>query len=142
MTITIETPALLFPTISLLFLSYTNKYLTLANLIRQLHKEYQVSQEKVVYWQIQLLQKRVNMIKNMQEFGIAALISSTISMIFYYFNLEFNLEAWGELFFGLALLTLLISLLICFMEIRLSVKALNLRLKDLDQNQKIFQKDN
>lgn len=142
MTITIETPALLFPTISLLFLSYTNKYLTLANLIRQLHKEYQVSQEKVVYWQIQLLQKRVNMIKNMQKFGIAALISSTISMIFYYFNLEFNLEAWGKLFFGLALLTLLISLLICFMEIRLSVKALNLRLKDLDQNQKIFQKDN
>jgi hypothetical protein len=31
------TPALLFPAISLLMLSYTNKFLAIANLIRNLH---------------------------------------------------------------------------------------------------------
>lgn len=129
-TITIQTPALLFPTISLLFLSYTNKYLTLANLIRQLHKEYQANQEKIVFSQIQSLKKRVNMIKDMQEFGIASLLCSTVSMMFFYIQQEF----WGQAFFGLALLTLLISLAICLMEIRLSVKALNMRLKDLNDD--------
>jgi hypothetical protein len=33
----LTTPALLFPAISLLFLAYTNRFLVLAQLIRQLH---------------------------------------------------------------------------------------------------------
>lgn len=40
MEITFNTPALLFPAISLLLLAYTNRYLALANLIRKLHDEY------------------------------------------------------------------------------------------------------
>ena len=34
---TLTTPALLFPAISLLLLAYTNRFLTLAQVIRQLH---------------------------------------------------------------------------------------------------------
>lgn len=40
MDITLTTPALLFPAISLLFLAYTNRFLTLANLTRELYDCY------------------------------------------------------------------------------------------------------
>ena len=128
MSISIETPALLFPTISLLFLSYTNKYLALANLIRQLHKEYLNNHESVVIDQIKSLKERVNMIKNMQLFGIVSLLLSTISMAGFYFE-QHN---WGQSCFALALVALFVSLWICFAEVRLSVKALNIRLKDIE----------
>jgi hypothetical protein len=37
----ISTPAILFSTISLLLLAFTNRYLAMANLIRGLHVKYQ-----------------------------------------------------------------------------------------------------
>ena len=40
MELTFNTPALLFPAISLLLLAYTNRFLALANLVRRLHDEY------------------------------------------------------------------------------------------------------
>lgn len=40
MEISLTTPALLFPAISLLLLAYTNRFLTLAGLIRNLYKLY------------------------------------------------------------------------------------------------------
>ena len=39
MDLTLTTPSLLFPAISLLLLAYTNRFLTLANLIRELHRK-------------------------------------------------------------------------------------------------------
>ena len=38
--IDINTPALLFPAITLLMLAYTNRFLSLASLVRNLHEEY------------------------------------------------------------------------------------------------------
>lgn len=38
--ININTPALLFPAITLLMLAYTNRFLSLASLVRKLHDEY------------------------------------------------------------------------------------------------------
>jgi hypothetical protein len=38
--ISINTPALLFPAITLLMLAYTNRFLALASLIRKLHAHY------------------------------------------------------------------------------------------------------
>jgi len=40
MEITLTTPALLFPAISLLLLAYTNRFLAIAALIRALHSQY------------------------------------------------------------------------------------------------------
>ena len=40
MEISLNTPALLFPAISLLLLAYGNRFLALANLVRKLHDEY------------------------------------------------------------------------------------------------------
>ncbi len=41
MEVSLTTPALLFPAISLLLLAYTNRFLTIAGLIRNLHRKYQ-----------------------------------------------------------------------------------------------------
>jgi hypothetical protein len=40
MSLEVSTPVLLFPAISLLFLSYTNRFLHLSALIRKLHSEW------------------------------------------------------------------------------------------------------
>ncbi|MBA4140560.1 MAG: DUF2721 domain-containing protein, partial [Segetibacter sp.] len=41
MDITINTPALFFPAISLIMLAYTNRFLALASRVRDLHAKYQ-----------------------------------------------------------------------------------------------------
>ena len=46
MEITLTTPSLLFPAISLLMLAYTNRFLTLATIIRGLHDRYQTQQDE------------------------------------------------------------------------------------------------
>jgi len=40
MELSINTPALLFPAISLLLLAYTNRFLAIANLVRRLYEDY------------------------------------------------------------------------------------------------------
>jgi hypothetical protein len=43
--ISINTPALLFPAITLMMLAYTNRFLALATLIRNLHAQYKQVRE-------------------------------------------------------------------------------------------------
>lgn len=66
----ITTPALLFPAISLLLLAYTNRFLVLAQLIRELHFKYKQNPDDLILKQIDNLRKRVNLIKNMQFLGV------------------------------------------------------------------------
>ena len=46
MEISLTTPALLFPTVSLLMLAYTNRFLTIATIIRNLHDRYKAEQSQ------------------------------------------------------------------------------------------------
>jgi len=129
MQIDLTTPALLFPAISLLLLAYTNRFLTIAGLIRGLHKQYADSHDTLLYGQIINLRKRINLIKSMQFYGIASLFLCVLCM-FLLFSGE---ELAGRYVFGLSLILLLISLGQSIMEIQISVKALNLQLSDLEQ---------
>lgn len=52
MELTLTTPALLFPALSLLLLAYTSRFLTLANLIRELHRRYQTEPDPAVAGQL------------------------------------------------------------------------------------------
>jgi hypothetical protein len=67
----INTPALLFPAITLLMLAYTNRFLALATLILNLHTQYkQVGEEReIIREQIKNLKRRLVLIKQMQGFG-------------------------------------------------------------------------
>ncbi len=130
MAIDLTTPALLFSTISLLLLAYTNRFLALATVIRTLHREYQKSPDPVAAAQIANLRKRVNLIRDMQTLGVASLLSCTICM-----GLLFaGLIALGKIVFGISLVLMVGSLAMSLWEIRMSVGALNLQLGDLEQH--------
>lgn len=73
MQISLTTPALLFPAISLLLLAYTNRFLALASLIRNLHARYMGEKDIKIKAQISNLRKRVILIRNMQLLGISSL---------------------------------------------------------------------
>ena len=77
----ISTPALLFPAVSLLFLSYTNRFLHLAALVRKLHGDWQRDHEDSARIQIGNLRKRLFLIRWMQLLGAASLLLCVISMI-------------------------------------------------------------
>ena len=80
MDFTLSTPALLFPTVSLLMLAYTNRFLTLATIIRGLHDRYKNDQDDNLLGQIANLRYRVYLIRNMQIFGVLSLLFCVISM--------------------------------------------------------------
>jgi hypothetical protein len=124
MNLNLETPALLFPAISLLMLAYTNRFVTLANLIRNLHAEHGSNPPDSIRSQIANLRHRVILIRNMQAFGILAMLGCTVCM----FVLFAGLQMAGKIIFGASILLLAISLTISFLEIQISVHALNLAL--------------
>ena len=128
MELTLTTPALLFPALSLLMLAYTNRFLTLASLIRELHRRYQTEHEPDVAGQLNNLRRRVFIIRDMQAFGIASLFGCVLSM----FLLFAGQLLLGEIVFGMALLLMLISLGLSFWEILISVEALRLQLHDME----------
>jgi hypothetical protein len=138
MEITFNTPALLFPAISLLLLAYTNRYLALANLIRKLHDEY-IRGEKnhLLFRQIKILRRRINLVRMMQALGVFSFLCCVITMYGVY-------QEWVQITnvaFALSLLSLLISLVFSLIEITLSTKALELELSDMEGLESSFFKD-
>ncbi len=127
--ITLTTPGLLFSAISLLLLAYTNRFLAIAALIRKLHSEYQQNPDKLVLGQIKNLRQRVQLIKNMQIWGVVSLFLCVLCMFLIFADNQFL----GKWIFGIGLLLLLVSLGISIKEIQISVKALNLQLKNMDK---------
>lgn len=129
MQLTISTPALLFPAITLLLLAYTNRFLALATLIRALHTKYKADpSHNVIYGQIKNLRSRLTMIRYMQAFGILSFLFTVICM----FLLFQEFTNWANIIFGVSLLSLLLSLIISLIEIQVSTKALNLELSDME----------
>ena len=127
MELTLTTPALLFPAISLLLLAYTNRFLAVASVIRQLHAQVlggagQYKEE------IRSLRHRVSLIQQMQAVGVLSLFFCVLSM----FLLFAGLALGGQLAFAAAMLLLLTSLAISVREIQVSVSALDLHLKTLE----------
>jgi len=132
MQITLTTPALLFPAISLLLLAYTNRFLAIATLIRQLHKSYVDNPKIVLEGQLKNLRKRLHLIRAMQFFGVFSLLLCVLAMFFIYLEVG----AWGSSLFGISLVSLLLSLFISIQEIILSTKALDLELSDMELGRK------
>ena len=130
MEITITTPAILFPTVSLLLIAYTNRFLAIANLIRGLKTKYQTEHMTHLLSQINNLRIRLTLIRNMQAFGIAALFFTTFSIAL----LFFDEKMYGNYAFGFALVLLLISLVYSFREILMSGGALKFELQEMEED--------
>ncbi|ENO90683.1 hypothetical protein C666_00615 [Thauera linaloolentis 47Lol = DSM 12138] len=123
----LTTPALLFPAISLLLLAYTNRFLTLAQIIRQLNASTDRG-AALVQRQLPGLKRRILLTKYMQGFGVLSFLLCALSM----FALFLQAELPGKLLFGASILTLALSLVLSLVEVLLSTEALSLVVKDLE----------
>jgi hypothetical protein len=131
--ISLTTPALLFPTVSLLMLAYTNRFLTLATIIRNLSDRYTNEQGENLLGQIRNLRYRVYLIRNMQIFGVLSLLMCVVST----FALFAGWIVAGQWSFAIALVMMIISMLLSLRELQVSVVALDLLLTDLEEHEKL-----
>lgn len=129
MEITLTTPALLFPAVSLLLVAYTNRFLALGSRIRSLHSLYKSSPDDILEGQIVILRKRVVLIRNMQFLGVGSLFLCVLCM----FMLFGGKLLFGKIIFGASLLLMLGSLGISLQEIMISMEALTLELSDMEK---------
>ncbi len=133
MEISINTPALLFPAISLMMLAYTNRFMALASLVRRLHDEYQkATDNNLVIKQIHNLRTRINLIRYMQGFAVLSFVFCILCM----YVIFTNHQDYAYLIFGASLISLLISLILSLVEIWKSTIAINLELSDVETEEK------
>lgn len=136
MDITLTTPALLFPALSLLMLAYTNRFLGLSTVIRNLHADYQKAPDPNLLGQIENLRYRVVLIRNMQIAGAASILGCVVCMLV----LFFGLIELGKGLFILSLILLVISLALSLRELQMSVGALELHLSVLADKERQAQR--
>ena len=128
--ISINTPALLFPAITLLMLAYTNRFLSLAALVRRLHTEYMRGEkEKHILNQIKSIRSRLNLIRYMQSFGVLSFLCCVLCM--YAIFRGFTITAhW---IFAASLICLLVSIVLSLIEINKSTRAIEIELGDIEE---------
>jgi hypothetical protein len=142
--ISINTPALLFPAITLLMLAYTNRFLSLAALVRKLHTEYiRGEKEQNILNQLKNLRSRLNLIRYMQGLSIVSFLMCVLCMYVIF-------RGWMQLahyIFASSLIFLFVSILLSLLEINKSTRAIELQLSDIEELSKaniftdIFKKD-
>lgn len=126
----ITTPALMFSAVSLILLAYTNRFLSYAQIVRNLYADYKKNKDAVLIDQIKNLRKRLYLIRSMQIFGVSSLFLSMASMLLLYLNMNLL----GAITFALGLGTMIVSLAISLWEIQISVRALDLHLQNMEKH--------
>ncbi len=130
--LSLTTPALLFSAISLIMLAYTNRFLAYAAVIRNLHEKYLQNKDANLIEQIRNLKLRLNLTRYMQICGITSLLLCVVTMFLIYIAWPI-LAVWV---FGTALVLLMLSLALLIWEIQISIRALGLHLKDIEEHLK------
>ena len=126
--LTLTTPALLFSAVSLILLAYTNRFLSYAQLVRTLKEQHLQHPSKVTRAQIDNLRRRLPLTRSMQALGVSRLFLCVVTMFLIYVGMLL-LSAYV---FGAALLLLIASLGVSLWEIQISVRALDIHLKDME----------
>ncbi len=128
--IAITTPALLFPAITILFLAYSNRFLTIATRIREKHEVFNKTHSPIAHKQIISFRRRIRFILAMELFGVLGIISCTVTMGLIFFGLQ----SQGNSVFAVSIGFIILSLLASICELLLSTKALNIELEDMAGN--------
>lgn len=128
MELELTTPALLFTAISLLISAYTSRFLTLAQLLRQLDAVYRERPDEGILEQMKNLSRRIQLIRWMQIMGVLSFILCVLSMLLLFMNHQLG----GQISFGISLLSLMISLIILIYEVQISVNAIAYQLQDYE----------
>lgn len=127
MELSLSTPAILFPTISLLLLAYTNRFISIGNRLRTLHEQYTSNHTKGLLKQINIFKRRIKMIRDLQLVGIGSLFFCVLTMLLIFEN---YMEA-AKYLFTASLIMLLASFTIAAYEIIISTHAMNIQLQDI-----------
>lgn len=125
--IDLTTPALLFPAVSLIILAYTSRFLSLANLVRRLYREYQEFPDRVILAQIHNLRIRILLIRDMTATAVICLFLCIACIFLIFAGMDFI----GAVLFGISLVMILVSLAYSVWETWISVNAINLQLHDV-----------
>ncbi len=128
MELTITTPSLLFPAISLLLLAYTNRFVVLTNVIRQFSNVEDAASRDLARRQVSNLRRRLQIIRAMQSFGVLAFVVCTLTM----FALFLHWYTVGQYLFGASLVLLVISLLYSLYEVHISTDAINIEIEKME----------
>lgn len=126
--ITISTPALVFPALSVLILAYTNRFIAISRRVRALHSEHQANPNENILQQILSLKKRLIYIRNTQTLAITGFSLNVFSM----FLILIGFTKIATYIFAFSLLCIMGSLVVCLMEIYISVHAMNIALCDCE----------
>ncbi len=132
MELTIQTPALLFPALSLLLLAFTNKFLAIASLTRKLISEYKPHEPGTTFSQLNSLRRRLWLIRWMQTFGVGSILFCVVTMFLIYEGHQMA----ARILFAISMLMMIASLIISLVEIYLSAGALRVLLKDLEEKER------
>lgn len=132
MELTLTTPGLLFPTVSLLLLAYTNRFLAIAALIRNMFAQYKANPDPLLLPQIENLKIRVRLIRDMQFLGVSSLFLCVVCMLLLFAGMQ---RAGAYVFAG-SLLMMLASLALSIWEIQISIRALQIQLGDLEKQER------
>jgi hypothetical protein len=89
MELALSTPSILFPAVSLLLLAYTNRFLAIAAIIRNLYARYQKEGGQNIRLQIENLTARLSLIRKTQSLGVLSLLTCTLSVILLFLEFSF-----------------------------------------------------
>lgn len=127
----IAMPIILFPAISLILLAYTEKFMQLGRLLRILKNEYEQGNSVHIAEQILNLKKRIDYIRYMQATGTTSFFLCLLTIMVLFFKLLFI----AKILFSISMLLLFISLWMAYQEVRLSAKALDFAMQDVEDMQ-------
>jgi len=130
--LTLTTPSILFSAISLIMLAYTNRFLSYAQVIRNLKAQHDVNPSTVTQRQLDNLRIRIYMSRTMQIFGVGSLLLCVVCTFLIYIGMQ---EA-AVYAFAISLMLLVISLAISIRELIISVKALEYYLDEASEKKK------
>ena len=130
MDLTLATPAVLFPAMSVLMLAYTNRFIAISKRVRALKEEHIVNPGESLYRQISTLHRRLGLIRYMQALGVGAFLGCVVSMLLILLHMPVG-AVWV---FGASLVLLGGSLVIAGIEVFQSVHALDVHLDDLSHD--------
>lgn len=136
--LTLTTPSILFSAVSLILLAYTNRFLSYAQVIRNLKAEHDKNPTPITQRQLDNLRRRLYMSRSMQIFGVSSLLLCVLCTFLIYIGLQ----TAAVYTFGVALVLLVISLWISIREVVISVQALEVHLDGLKVPEKTEKPDN
>jgi len=127
MDITLTTPGLLFPAITLLLLAYANRFSGLSRLIRELHHRVKAGDVQAKR-QIAPLRKRLFYIKAMEILGVLGILCGLFTML----SILSGSRSLAIVLLVAGIFCLIASLLFSLGELLISDHALVLELEDIE----------